>query len=76
MIKRQTDQIGKIESVLDNYSGFYSQLFLKLNHFIYAKKNKLDFTLKVNNWLYTYETGWVDYFKPVELTYEINKDKS
>ena len=38
MYKIETDNIGKIELMLDNYCCFYSQLFLKLNHLIYAKK--------------------------------------
>jgi hypothetical protein len=56
-----------IKTIWDNGSGFYSVLQFKLNHYLYAKKYNLDFVMSYNNWPYTFEHGWTDYFEDVKL---------
>lgn len=56
-----------LKSQWDNGSGFYSELHFKLNHYLYAKKYNLDFVMVYNNWPYTFENGWTDYFEDVKL---------
>jgi len=67
--------IGSIESVFDKCGGFFSLLGFKLNHYIYAKKHELDFTMSIDNWSYTISQGWTDYFKPIEIKYSKNTGK-
>ena len=50
-----------------NDPGFYSNLFCTLNHYIYAKKNNLNFKLDSDNWLFKFKKGWLDYFEPINI---------
>ena len=51
----------------DNVSGFYSELFFKLNHYLYCKKYNINYKTNSDNWPYKYKNGWTDYFQDVEL---------
>jgi hypothetical protein len=54
-------------------SGFYSQLFFTLNHYIYCKSNNINFKINSDTWLFSHKNGWSDYFNNVELNfYESN----
>jgi hypothetical protein len=67
---RQIDDGFKcIQSSLDNTAGFYSTLFFTMNHYLFCKKNKINFEMKSNNWLFKSKDGWTDYFEPVSLNY-------
>jgi len=57
---------------LDNKAGFYSMFFFLLNHYIYCKKNKTNFKIKSDKWLFNSNQGWSDYFEPTELVYNSN----
>jgi len=59
-----------IISVLNRAAGFFSQFFFTINHYIYCMKNKIDFTLKSDDWTFLYKDGWTDYFIPIELRFE------
>ena len=52
----------KIISILNRDSGFFSQLFFLLNHFLYADENKCEFIIDSGNWLFKFNNGWSDYF--------------
>jgi hypothetical protein len=67
--------IGSINSVFNKCGGFYSLLGFKLNHYIYAKKYGLDFSVSENDWSYTIVNGWTDYFEPVEIKHSKNNNK-
>lgn len=60
-------KIKKVISTFDSGSGFYSNLMFKLNHYIYCKKNNLNFAVDTNNWPYQIDKGWIDYFEDVKL---------
>lgn len=57
-------------SVLNKAAGFFSQFFFTVNHYIYCMKNKINFKLKCDEWTFLYESGWTDYFMPIELQFE------
>ena len=64
------DKPLSIVSNWDNGSGFYSQIFFKLNHYLYCKKYNINFTMKAHSsGPYTIKDGWTDYFEDVKLTY-------
>jgi hypothetical protein len=52
---------------LTNHSGFFSVFFFLLKSYIYAKKNGFRFYIEHDNWLYTYNLGWHDYFNSLEV---------
>ena len=56
-------------SKLDYSAGFYSQLFFVINHYIYCKKNNINFIINSDDWLFKYKDGWEDYFEPIKLTF-------
>jgi len=58
-----------IQSSLDNSAGFYSTFFFTMNHYLFCKKNKINFEMKSTNWLFKSKDGWTDYFEPVSLNY-------
>lgn len=57
-----------IVSLLQNHSGFYSTFFFTVNHYMFAKKNNLNFLLNGDNWLFRYKDGWTDYFETMDIT--------
>jgi len=59
-----------IITLLLKNQGFYSILFFVLNHYLYCRKNKLNYKMNTDNWLFKSVNGWTDYFKNVELNYE------
>ena len=59
-----------IISELNINAGFFSQFFFMLNHYLFAKKNGLSFTLQSDKWLYKSSKGWEDYF----MNFDINDD--
>lgn len=61
-------------SVLNRSAGFFSQFFFTMNHYIYCKKHQIDFTLNTENWTFSYEKGWTDYFEPIDLTFQETKE--
>ena len=65
MTLNQNNKVCKIASFLDRGygSGFYSLLYFSMNHYIFCKKNKVDFTIQSNDWLFKYKEGWMDYFE-------------
>jgi len=56
-----------IISELNNCSGFFSSFFFMMNHFLYSKKNNLNFRIDSNNWLFKYNNGWLDYFEDISF---------
>jgi hypothetical protein len=58
-----------IVSSLNNISGFFSMLFFNMNHYIYCKKNNINFILNTDNWLFKYINGWEDYFININITH-------
>ena len=65
-----------IVTLLLKKQGFYSILFFVLNHYLYCKKNKLNYRMNTDNWLFTSINGWTDYFTNIELNYiaDVSKD--
>ena len=63
-----------VVSVLSNSAGFFSMFFFTLNHYLYCKKNNINFKIESENWTYKKELGWTDYFKDVELSYNDNSN--
>ena len=63
---------------LDNSAGFFSVFWFLCLTFIYAKKTQKDFYISHDNWQYTYQNGWHDYFDSLSLwnTNLISKYKS
>ena len=61
-----------IVSTMNATSGFYSMLFFNLNHYLYCKRNQINFQLNTSNWLFKSHHGWTDYFLPIELVYNNN----
>ena len=53
-------------------NGFYAELFIKLNHYLYCKKYKINYKTKSANFAYKYKNGWTDYFEHIEL--KLNND--
>jgi hypothetical protein len=68
-----TDKKG-IQSILNRSAGFYSMLFFTLNHYLYCKKNSLNFKIKSEDWLYKTDSGWTDYFKNTEINFNENTE--
>jgi hypothetical protein len=58
-----------IVSILDKSAGFFSMFFFTMNQYIYCKKNKINFKLNSDNWMYKYDKGWTDYFNNIELKF-------
>lgn len=58
-----------IISELNRRSGFYSQFFFTINHYIRAIKNNQGFSLISSNWLFKYREGWTDYFEPIKTNF-------
>jgi hypothetical protein len=56
-----------IISNLEKSAGFYSLFFFMVNHYLYAKKNNLQFKINSDNWLFKYVKGWEDYFKNIDI---------
>jgi hypothetical protein len=59
-----------IVTLLLRNQGFYSILFFVLNHYLYCKKNKLNYKMNTDNWLFKSINGWTDYFENIELNYD------
>jgi hypothetical protein len=65
-----------IISVLDKVSGFYSELFFMINHYLYARKTNQRFILWAKDWLFRSVYGWTDYFKACDTgTLQDNEEK-
>ncbi len=62
-----------IITLLLNNQGFYSIFFFVLNHYLYCKKNNLNYKMNTDNWLFKSVNGWTDYFETIELNYENDK---
>jgi hypothetical protein len=58
-----------IISILNKDSGFFSQFFFTLNHYLYCKKYNLNFKINSEKWLFKSNNGWCDYFKEILLNY-------
>lgn len=56
-----------IISNLGNNAGFYSMFFFTVNHYIYCKKQKKNFVIQSDDWLFKSNRGWEDYFQKTEL---------
>ena len=61
------DQYDTLETSMNGASGFYSQIWCNLRHYLYAKKHGLNYILKTTNWHYTLDKGWEDYFENVDI---------
>jgi hypothetical protein len=46
-----------------------------MNHYIYCKKNNIDFKIDSNEWLFKFMNGWTDYFNDVHLFFKNNNYK-
>jgi len=64
-----------IITLLLKKQGFYSILFFVLNHYLYCKKNKLNYKINTDNWLFKSMSGWIDYFEDIELNYDTDISK-
>jgi hypothetical protein len=64
-----------IVTLLLKKQGFYSILFFVLNHYLYCKKNKLNYRMNTDNWLFKSIYGWMDYFENIELNYDSDISK-
>lgn len=64
-----------IISKLNDNTGFYSQLFFLINHYVYCKLNQQNFKINSINWIYRTNQGWTDYFKPIELNYHTSNEE-
>lgn len=56
-------------SVLNRSAGFFSQFFFTINHYMYCKKHRINFTLDSSDWTFSYKNGWTDYFKSFDLDF-------
>jgi hypothetical protein len=56
-----------IISRLDKSGGFFSVLFFAMNHYIYCKKNNINFIIESTNWMFLYKLGWEDYFYNIDI---------
>jgi len=56
-----------IISRLDKSGGFFSVLFFAMNHYIYCKKNSINFFIDSSNWMFLYKLGWEDYFSNIDI---------
>lgn len=66
----ENENIKNIVSKWDSVnSGFYSELLLKLNHYLYCKKHKINFKINTDSWQYKFKDGWIDYFENNELIF-------
>ena len=63
------ENFNTLVTQLDYSAGFYSQLFFLINHYIYCKKNNINFIINSNEWLFKYKDGWEDYFEPIILSF-------
>lgn len=61
-----------IVCVLHPGSGFFSQFFFLCKVYLFAKEQGSPFFIEHENWQYTYEKGWHDYF----TTLTVFKDSS
>lgn len=59
-----------ITTLLLNKQGFYSIYFFVLNHYLYCKKNKKNYTINTDKWLFKSKNGWTDYFENFELFFD------
>ena len=55
-----------LTSILSKRAGFFSELFFSIHHYLYSKKNKINFNLETTNWLFKYKKGWEDYFENID----------
>jgi len=62
-----------IYSELNVRGGFFSQIFFVMNHYLYAKKRGLSFTIESNEWLFKSSKGWEDYFKNIDIDKDCSK---
>jgi hypothetical protein len=58
-----------IITVLKKVRGFYSILFFVLNHYLYSKRNKINYRQCSHGWLFKTMHGWTDYFNDIILTF-------
>ena len=58
--------------ILGNNAGFFSTYFTLCKAYLYAKEKGADFLIDHDNWQYTYEKGWHDYFTTLQV-YDTNK---
>jgi hypothetical protein len=66
-----SDKINPVEfdtlaTNMGGESGFYSQILCNIRHWLYAKKHGLNFKMTTNNWHYTLDKGWEDYFENLD----------
>jgi hypothetical protein len=50
-----------------NDGGFYNHIFILISHFLTAKKLGFQFYIDDQNWLYSNNKGWNDYFTTTDL---------
>jgi len=56
-----------IVCVLHSGSGFFSQFFFLCKVYLFAKERGSPFFVEHDNWQYTYEKGWHDYFTTLNI---------
>ena len=49
--------------------AFFLAFFFLLNHYLYCKKNEINFKIESKDWMFKYNLGWDDYFLPIQLNY-------
>ena len=52
---------------LNSSAGFFSVFFMMCKAYLYAKSNNYDFYIDHDNWQYTYNKGWHDYFTSLRV---------
>jgi len=65
-----------VVSYLEKGAGFFSQFFFMINHYIYSKKQKYNFVLNTNTWLFSGNNGWKDYFEQINEDIIVNENNN
>lgn len=66
------ENYDNIVSQLRNDTGFYSQYFFVMNHYLYCKENQINLMVDSKNWLFSSKDGWSDYFESIDLQFNDN----
>lgn len=69
---RVIEKYDNIVSQLHDNVGFYSQFFFVMNHYLYCKENRRNFTIDSQKWLFNSKEGWNDYFETIDLKFNNN----
>jgi hypothetical protein len=54
--------------------GFYAMLLATVSNYYNFEKEQKNFKIVLDNWIYKYKYGWIDYFEPVDI--KLNEDNN